>query len=105
MKLFLRIFTGQGITLQGEINLSDLPNDLARQVQATLTPENLTAAAAAQPNPLVVDASEYELVIHPDDPNQTSQRYELVDADDNIDVLEVLDDIMHEIVRRKKGQS
>lgn len=105
MKLSLRILTGQGITLHGDIDLSDLPEELARQVQTTFTPKNLSAAAAAKPNPQMVDASEYELVIHPDQPNRKPQRYTFVDADDNVDVLELLDDIMHEIVHRKKGRS
>ncbi|MCB0166904.1 MAG: hypothetical protein KDI79_21940 [Anaerolineae bacterium] len=105
MKISLRILTGQGITLRGQIDLMDLPEDLAHQVQTTFTPENLSAAAAAQPNPQMVDASEYELVIYPDDPNLTPQQYSFVDADDNFEVLEILDDIMHEIVRRKKGRS
>lgn len=105
MKFFLRVLTGQGITLQGEIDLTDLPEELVRRIQTTLTRKNLAAAAVAKPNPQMVDASEYELAIYPDNPNQKPQRYTFVDADDNIDVLEILDDIMHEIVRRKKGQS
>ena len=103
MKIFLRILTGQGIRLQGEISLADLPAGLAQQAKLILQEKTLAVTAAAQPNPQMVDASQYELVIFPNTPNDQPQRYTLVDADDNIDVLELLDEIMYHIIRRKKG--
>ena len=104
MKLFLRILTGQGIRLQGEISMAELPDDLARQAQALLQDDHmLSTAAQAQPPPQMVDVSHYELTLISDDPGDSPHHYTFADAETNIDVLDLLDDIMHEIVRHNKG--
>ncbi|MCB0194653.1 MAG: hypothetical protein KDJ65_22065 [Anaerolineae bacterium] len=104
MTLFLQVFTGQGIRLQGEIAMDELPDDLARQAQAILQDDRMLAdAASAQPPPQMVDVSTYELTLYYDASHTHYKHYTFVDAETNIDVLDLLDDIMHEIIRHKKG--
>jgi hypothetical protein len=105
MKIFLKILTGQGITLQGKLDLSDLPEDLAQRARKILQEPRLSAAARAESNPLAVDTQEYELMIISEDQNIQPEKYLIPESDDNADVLDVLDDLMHEIVLQKKGLS
>ena len=111
MKFILRKTGGQGITLRGKLDTEDLPKDLAQKVEEILGVENLNEAVQTPENTRMVDALLYELILIPDDfdedaleqekAEQDFQKFEFSEAQDIPEVLDVLDELMQEIIRRK----
>jgi hypothetical protein len=104
MKLFLRIISGQGITLQGNLDVSELPEGLALKTQNMLKEEILSEASKAERDPFTVDFQEYELVILPEANGEQPQRYIFTEAESNLEVLELLDELMQEIIIKKSDR-
>ena len=104
MKLFLKIVSGQGITLQGNLDVSELPEELALKTQNMLKEEILSEASRVERDPFAVDFQEYELVILPDANNEQPQRYTFTEAESNLEVLELLDELMQKIIINKRSR-
>jgi hypothetical protein len=105
MKIFLKTLTGQGLTLQGNLDISELPEDLAQKTKALLNEESLSKATGAEKSPSMVDSQEYELTIFPDDESKQPQRYKFSESEGNVEIAELLDELMYEINLRKMGSS
>ncbi len=98
MKLLLRRTGGQGLMLQGKVDTSELPEDLAKRTQETLQPEKLRKVAMQPQNPFMVDCHEYEVTLLDDD--KEVKHFKLSDAQNAPELLELLDELMREIVSR-----
>lgn len=101
MNLILRTSGGQGIRLEGKLDVSDLPEDLAERVEEVLTSERLTEAQRVAANTRMVDAQLYELTLLSAGPEAEAMKFEFSEAQDIPEVLDVLDELMQEIIRRK----
>ena len=111
MKFILRRTGGQGLRFEGELDTADLPEALAQRVEEFLTVENLSEAVQIPENALMVDALLYELILIPDGfdedaleqetAEQDFQTFEFSEAQDIPEVLDILDELMGEIIRRK----
>lgn len=97
MKLLLRRTGGQGLMLQGKVDTSELPEDLARRARETLQPEKLRRVATQPQNPFMVDCHEYEITLLDDD---EVKHFKFSDAQNAPELLELLDELMREIVAR-----
>lgn len=103
MKVLLRKTGGvAGLRLQGEIDLEELPAELKARSKAVLQPEALKAAQAKPQNARMVDAQHYEVSLIPDDASAPVDTYAFSEAQDAPEVLEVLDAVMHEVIKRKQ---
>lgn len=103
MKLRLKSSGGLGnIRIEGQLDTAELPPDVARTVEAGLSVERLEAATqrAASAGP-TADAQQYELVVLPDEPTGPERTFHVDDMCDATDVLDAIDALMHEIIRRK----
>jgi len=111
LKFILRRTGGQGLRFEGELDTADLPEALAQRVEEFLTVENLSEAVQIPENALMVDALLYELILIPDGfdedaleqetAEQDFQTFEFSEAQDIPEVLDILDELMGEIIRRK----
>ena len=103
MKLFIRTTGGMGITLQGNIDTTDVPEDLARRAETLLDAKTLEKAAASRPDPRLADGQAYELVVYPEARGRPPRQYRFTETEDHIDLAQLLDDLMREITLRKKS--
>ena len=102
MKIHLRVNTGQGITIEGTINSSELPQNLAQKMEQLLQPDVLAAAANTPVNQDMVDMQQYELTLIPDAQDRGDQHFQFTDAGCPVALLELLDDLVHEIIIKKR---
>ena len=102
MKIHLRVSTGQGITIEGTINSSALPRNLALKSEQLLQPDILAAAEGAPVNPDMVDMQQYELTLISRSQDRRDQHFQFADAGCSDELLALLDDLVHEIILKKK---
>ncbi len=92
------------LRIRGELRTGELAADLARNVERLFHPEKLEAGGA-EANPQMTDAQQYQLTVMPEgvegDVEGDVRHYQLDDSCLSAELLEVLDELMHEIVRRK----
>ncbi len=102
MKLDLKSTGGfAGLELAGRLDTADLPEDLARRVEELLTPDNLRAAAASRSLPMP-DARQYHLTLVPEHPDAEARTHVIDDMSSSGEVLDVIDELIAELVRRKQ---
>lgn len=100
MKLHLARSGGfANIQLQGTVDTSDLPPELAGRAERLLSPDNL-ARAQGEDNPHMADAFVYELQVWPKGTDGSSHGYLLSEADTSSEVMKTLDELMEAITRR-----
>ena len=101
MKLHLARSGGfANIQIQGTVDTTDLPSELACRAERLLSPDSL-ARAKGEDNPQMADGYVYELVVWPEGAEGSSRSYPLSEADTSSEVMETLDDVMGEITRRR----
>ena len=105
MKLYMKINTGQGITIEGTLSSSELPRNLAQRMEKLLQPDLLAAAAGITDPPDMVDMQQYEITLTPNDRIQGVERFQFTDAGCSEEMLELLDDLVHQIIIKKKRSS
>jgi hypothetical protein len=101
MKIFLRTTTGQGITLEGQLDTADLPEDLGDRIEKILRPRRLSAVAQAPERRSMADMQHYELTLLPRTSRGKPRRFEFSDAAAGDDLVELLDELTHEITLQK----
>lgn len=101
MKVHLACHGGfANLRIQGQVDTAELPDDLAEKVERVLGEhESLRQASVAPKDPRVADAQQYDLTVHPEGEDGPRQ-YRLDESNLSDDVLEVLDELRGEIVRR-----
>lgn len=105
MKLHLAWSAGfGGLRLEGRLDTAELPSEVAAKVESALDRERLEAAQEAAANPLARDAEQYELTVLPDDSAGEPRRYRLDDSALADEMLEAIDELRGEIVRRKAAE-
>ena len=105
MKIHIRTNTGQGITIQGTLNSSELPRHLAQKMEKLIQPDMLAAAASTPENPDMVDMQQYEITLMPKDRKYGTKHIQFTDAGCSDEMLELLDELIHEIIIKKKRGS
>jgi hypothetical protein len=101
MKLSLKTSGGIGnIQIQGQLETEDLPQSLAERVRTVLTPAHLTSTRSAEVYPMT-DAMQYELGLYLDD---GFQHFEVNEADAEPAVLDIVQELVQEVIRRKQAQ-
>ncbi|MCP4660102.1 MAG: hypothetical protein GY856_32270 [bacterium] len=88
------------LRIRGELNTGELAADLTRKVEQIFHPEKLEAAGAVA-NPQMTDAQQYQLTVMPQSGEGDVRHYQLDDSCLSPELLDVLDELMHEIIRRK----
>ena len=101
MKIFLRTTTGQGIMLEGQLDTADLPEDLGDRIEKILRPRRLSAVAQAPVRRSMADVQHYELTLLPRTSRGKPRRFEFSDAAAGDDLVELLDELTHEITLQK----
>lgn len=105
MRLHLATSGGfANLRIEGQIDTSELSEEMAKRVEAALSPERLQAAEEAESNPLMMDAQQYELSVLPEGPEGEARLYRLDDAALTDEMLDVLDELRGEIVRRRSEE-
>jgi len=107
MKVFLRCAGGIGnVRMEGQVDTSDLAEDLAQRVEKVLAPEELEGIAAPPSNPrsmpsgpFMADVQEVEIAVHT--ATAESPSYQLNEAELSDEVIDVLDELRYEITRQK----
>jgi hypothetical protein len=100
MKLFLKTSGGIGnIQLQGALDTDELPDALAERVRTVLTPAHLRASRSVDTAP-VADAMQYELSLLLE---SGPQQFAIDDVSASPDVLEVVQELLQELIRRKRA--
>jgi hypothetical protein len=101
MKIFLRTTTGQGITLEGQLDTADLPEDLADRMAKILSSRRLSKVAKAPAPRAMVDMQQYELTLLPKTSRSKPKRFQFSDAVAGEELIELLDELTHEITLQK----
>jgi hypothetical protein len=101
MKIFLRTTTGQGITLEGQLDTADLPEDLAGRMVKILQPRRLSTVAKAPVPHAMVDMQQYELTLLPKSSRSKPKKFRFSDAGAGEDLVELMDELTHEITLQK----
>jgi hypothetical protein len=102
MKLHLAVSGGfANLRIQGELDTDELPEELARRAEAVLNRPALEAAAATKSNMLMTDSIQYELTVLANSLHESAQRYQLDESSLADEMLEVLDELQSEIIRRQ----
>ena len=102
MKLVLESSGGfAGVGLSGEVDTAHLPEELARRVEEHLTPEKLRSAAPKRGLP-TPDATRYQLSLVPEHEDGEVETHVVDDMCHVGEILDVIDDLMAEIVRKKR---
>ena len=110
MKVFLRSAGGIGnVRVEGEVDTSELSDDLAKKVERVLAPEELRSLASPpsasrsprsmSAGPFMTDVQEVEISVKTKDATERSLRLSEGDLPD--EVLEVIDELRYEITRKK----
>lgn len=87
-----------GLRLGGTIDTADLPRELSGRAQEALRPERLAAAAHREADPGAADLHSYEVTL----PEQGAT-YTVTGAPGAGETAAVLDQLVNEIVRRRRG--
>ena len=103
MKIHIRTTTGQGITIQGTLDSSNLSQHLAQSMEKLMRPKILAAATKGGGKPNMVDMQEYEITLLPKGrPSTGLERFQFTDASCPEELLDLLDELVHAIVLQKK---
>ena len=98
MKIFLRTSGGfANIRIEGEIDTADLPDELAGKAEELLKPGSIPSTPGPE-NLNLTDSRQFS--IHVTTEND-STNYDLDETSAKPDLLELLNDLVQEIVRRK----
>lgn len=100
MKLDLTYSGGlANLRIAGQVDTSELSEELAQKIEAAFTSEQLQAAQEAEVSPLMMDSQQYELTILPENPGGEARKYKLDDAALPDEMLDVLDELRGILVR------
>jgi hypothetical protein len=101
MKLSVKTSGGIGnIQLQGQLDTNELPSDLAERVHKVLSPARLESFRSTEGIP-VPDMIQYEIMLFL---GSGVQKFEIDEANAPADVIDVVEELVQEVVRRKRGQ-
>lgn len=101
MKLSLKTSGGIGnIQIQGQVETEELSRSLAERVRTVLTPAHLTYARSSEVSPMT-DAMQYELGLYLDD---GFQHFEVNEANAAPEVLDIVQELVQEVIRRKQAK-
>lgn len=101
-KIYIETTVGLGIPLRGTLDLDELPPQLAARSKKMLTKAAEEGGRESMPDPFSADMTSYDIRIIPDSAEERQQHVQIgSDADD--DVLELMDELVHELVKQKRG--
>ena len=101
MKLLLKCSGGlTNVQIQDVLDTSDLPPALARRAEAVLCAEKLERASVSE-NLQRTDVIQYDLTVLAAGESEESRHYCLSEASTGSELLDLLGELMHQIIRRK----
>lgn len=94
MKVYLRI-TGGPIPygLSGQIDMADLPDELAQRVATSLQPESMEKAISADRELPLPDEQVYELVVMDPSGKEDQARYVFADSQAEPELIDLVDEL------------
>lgn len=94
MKVYLRI-TGGPIPygLSGQIDMADLPDELAQRVATSLQPESMEKAISADRELPLPDEQVYELVVMDPSGEEDQARYVFADSQAEPELIDLVDEL------------
>lgn len=94
MKVYLRI-TGGPIPygLSGQIDMADLPDELAQRVATSLQPESMEKAISADRELPLPDEQVYELVVMDPSGKEDQARYVFADSQVEPELIDLVDEL------------
>lgn len=105
MKVHLACSGGIGnLRIEGQIDTSQLAEEVSRQVEEALDPASLAALDGARGGPFMMDSQQYELTVMAEGADGETRSYSLDDSALPDDLIDALDVLRVEIVRGKTGQ-
>lgn len=99
-QLHLRTTGGMGITLEGSVNIDALPENLATQIQAELTPRKLSRVARRKSVSFAPGQQEYEVTLITGDKGEP-KRYAFTDQQADPELLDLMDELTSIIIEEK----
>ncbi|MEE8526486.1 MAG: protealysin inhibitor emfourin [Thermoanaerobaculia bacterium] len=105
MKILLKTSGGfANLRIEGELDTGRLPPELAERIESGLASDALRKAATLA-SPELADGTVYELTILPETEDGERRHFVIDDAAVADEILDVIDEILHEIVRRRRDQA
>jgi len=102
MKILLKTSGGfANLRIDGVLDTDQLPPELAERIERGLASDALRDAATLD-NPVLADGTVYELTILPETEGGERRHFVIDDAAVADEILDVLDAILHEIIRRRR---
>ncbi|MEM7584416.1 MAG: protealysin inhibitor emfourin [Acidobacteriota bacterium] len=104
MKIVLKSSGGiGGLRLEGEVDTSDLPSELAQRTKQHLSSKSLQAATSSRRQLMPMpDARQYEIHLLPEQESGSVERHVVDDLCPVGEVLDVIDDLLAEVVARRR---
>ena len=102
MKLILKSEGGfAGLSAEATFDTADLPEELARRVKEHLSSDTLRSATASRSLPMP-DAQQYEIQLLPESDDGEVEKLVVDDMCPIGEVLDVIDDLMAELRKRRQ---
>jgi hypothetical protein len=94
MKVYLRIFGGPiPYGLSGQIDMADLPDELAQRVTASLQPDYMEKAMSGDRELPLPDEQVYELVVMDPSKEGDQARYVFADSQAEPELIDLVDEL------------
>ena len=101
MKLRLKCSGGlANVQIEDVLDTSELPSALARRAEALLGAEKLERVSISE-NLQRTDVIQYDLTVLPAGESEESRHYCLSEASTDSELLDLLGELMHQIIRRQ----
>jgi hypothetical protein len=101
MKLSVKTSGGIGnIQLQGQLDTNELPNELAERVHRVLSPARLESTRSTEAVP-IPDMMQYEIRLFL---GSGVQKFEIDEGNAPADVIDVVEELVQEVIRRKRAK-
>ncbi len=88
----------------GQIDVADLPDDLARRVTASLRPTNMRKAISAQRELPLPDEQVYELVVTDPSGKKGQARYVFAESQAAPDLIDLVDELRQAVTDQQSRQ-
>jgi len=88
MILFIKFSGGMGVSYQGSVDLSALPDDLLQEVQTELSEKNLAKINTVKRDPFAADSIIYEIQY-----DKSGKKFIIDESQTSDNILELIDNL------------
>ena len=100
MKFNLKISGGMGIPIQGSLDTADFPVELAKRLERLFADNRLSHACQDDATSQQADSQSYEFTLIPQQESQAPKTYRLRETQLPDSILELMDEVSHELTRK-----